>query len=254
MERCLLPHAQPQHPPADPIGRPAGATPQSACGGLAGAVLDTLSVALCVVDADRRVHLSNAAAGRLLGPRETVGLRDGRLLCADPATARRLDQAVQAVCHRYLARDAFQAGGSPGAAGGLQLLVSRVIRHPARPDAPIDACAPALALVTAARVGDACQDEAMLASLFGLTATEACLLHGLAAGDDLREFAQARRIAISTARSHLQSIFRKTGLASQARLVAAARTLPAIRPQSHAPAQGARSSPSSRAYCARTEP
>jgi len=57
-------------------------------------------------------------------------------------------------------------------------------------------------------------------SLFKLTASEARLAAGLVSGLSLKEVAESNGIRISTARSYLEVIFRKTGVRQQSQLVA----------------------------------
>jgi DNA-binding CsgD family transcriptional regulator len=48
-------------------------------------------------------------------------------------------------------------------------------------------------------------------SIYALTATEAALANAIAQGLTLKEWADDRRVAISTARTHLATVFQKTG-------------------------------------------
>jgi DNA-binding CsgD family transcriptional regulator/PAS domain-containing protein len=61
--------------------------------------------------------------------------------------------------------------------------------------------------------------ESRLASLYGLTRTEAAVALQLLAGLDLAEIAGQRRISVPTARLHLHRILGKTGAARQSDLV-----------------------------------
>lgn len=63
------------------------------------------------------------------------------------------------------------------------------------------------------------------AAIFGLTAKEARLATLLAEGRTLREAATSQRVAVSTARTHLEHIFRKTETRQQSELVARLRLL-----------------------------
>lgn len=62
--------------------------------------------------------------------------------------------------------------------------------------------------------------EALLRGLFDLSVAEAKLAAGIAAGQTLAEIARQRGIAMTTARTHLAQVFRKTGTTQQAQLVA----------------------------------
>ena len=62
--------------------------------------------------------------------------------------------------------------------------------------------------------------EAILRGLFDLSPAEAGVATSLAAGLTLAQIAAGRGISITTARSHLAQIFRKTGIGHQSQLVA----------------------------------
>jgi DNA-binding CsgD family transcriptional regulator len=60
------------------------------------------------------------------------------------------------------------------------------------------------------------------AHAFGLTNAERRVLQQLVAGEELRQAAETLHISVHTARSHLKSIFRRTGRRSQGQLLALA--------------------------------
>lgn len=62
--------------------------------------------------------------------------------------------------------------------------------------------------------------EARVAALFGATRKEAELAAALAAGDNIADIAETQGISITTARSHLAQLFRKTDTSKQGQLVA----------------------------------
>ncbi len=62
-------------------------------------------------------------------------------------------------------------------------------------------------------------------TLVALTAREAALAASLASGRSIRETAEDTRVAYSTLRTHLDSVFRKTGTRQQSQLVALLRSL-----------------------------
>src|SRR3546814_3073935 len=65
-----------------------------------------------------------------------------------------------------------------------------------------------------------------VAQWFGLTPAEARLAVALAAGDTLQDYAAMRSVSINAVRFLLKGIFRKTGVNSQAQLVALLARLP----------------------------
>lgn len=66
-----------------------------------------------------------------------------------------------------------------------------------------------------------------LAAWFGLTPAEARLAAALAKGEDPAAYAASRNVTAGAIRFHLKAIYRKTGAASRAQLVARLRDLPA---------------------------
>jgi len=80
----------------------------------------------------------------------------------------------------------------------------------------------ATALVVATTVGlsQSMPGPDLLRGLFDLTPKEAVLAIGLASGQSLKDVAEKAGMQFSTARSHLESIFRKTGSKQQSQLVA----------------------------------
>lgn len=67
--------------------------------------------------------------------------------------------------------------------------------------------------------------EEQTRTLFGLTAREAALATAIASGGSLRETAEDTHVAYNTLRTHLDSVFRKTGTRKQSQLVALLRSL-----------------------------
>lgn len=65
-----------------------------------------------------------------------------------------------------------------------------------------------------------------LVAWFGLTPAEARLAEALAEGEDLAAYAARRNVTAGAIRFHLKAIYRKTGAASRAQLVARLRDLP----------------------------
>ncbi|NIF51064.1 hypothetical protein [Burkholderia sp. Ax-1724] len=74
----------------------------------------------------------------------------------------------------------------------------------------------------------AAASERQLSQLFGLTAAEARLAHGLAKGLSLDEYANACGVTITTARNQLRAVLGKAGYRRQQDLVRALAGLPAI--------------------------
>lgn len=184
--------------------------------------LDRSIVATLVVERDCRIAYTNPAAERLLYERRGIQSLGGRLAAADRTATERLRRAVAlAIDGAETQKQANTGGGGilalprEGRVAPLTALVAplRAIRHAER-----DSAATAILFIrdpAARRL--AC---APLQSLFGLTAAEAMLASGLAAGKSLEEIASMQTISLHTARAHLKSVFGKTGTSRQAQLVA----------------------------------
>jgi DNA-binding CsgD family transcriptional regulator len=69
-------------------------------------------------------------------------------------------------------------------------------------------------------------DSDRLSAWFGLSPAEAMLVAALAAGEDLTDYAAQRNVTAGAIRFHLKNIYRKTGVATRAQLVARVRDLP----------------------------
>lgn len=65
-----------------------------------------------------------------------------------------------------------------------------------------------------------------LGAWFGLTPSEARLVAALAGGDNLQDYAARRNVSMNAVRFLLKGVYRKTGVDSQARLIARIRDLP----------------------------
>ncbi len=187
---------------------------------LAQAALDRLRAALLVADGRGHVRLFNRAAEALLATR-VVRLVNGRLAALAPAMHERLQALLRQACAEHP-----RAGGLmlPQPDGRPALLLN-VIPLPVRHAMAAQALTP-LALVM---IGDPSQPAAragLLREMFGLTQAEAELMHALANGVQVTEYAQRRLVSVTTVRSQLRSVMGKCGCDTQARLVALARSLP----------------------------
>ncbi len=78
-------------------------------------------------------------------------------------------------------------------------------------------------------------DEEQVADLFDLTPAEARVACAVAEGGDLKALAEQQGVSVETVRSHLKSIFRKTGTRRQNELAARVLRSPALRPKATPP-------------------
>jgi DNA-binding CsgD family transcriptional regulator len=181
-------------------------------------MLDSLQLAVVAVDARFQVLHANRIASEMLASGNPLSTRGGKVVVPGSPTATLvLHEAISragsdettmagtgagvplrfadgrpAIAHVLpLRRGEVRQGGGIGAAAAIFIATPTDLRH-----APIDA----------------------LASLYGLTSAEARLLDQLADGKNRSQAAASLSIADSTAKTHLERIFTKTGASTQAEL------------------------------------
>lgn len=211
-------------------------------------VLDTLAIGVIVTDGHANRLYANAAAHRLLsepaGPLRCCSA--GRVFAARHETQNDLRAMISLACApggnaatRPANGDAAHgntADAGPAVAGRSYILVPSLDRvgpdlaicilpvGPPEPERPACHGNGASAMLLVRPIERSCNLEIEAQRLLGLSKAEARLASGLAAGLSLQEAAGSQRISLSTARSHLKSIFRKTGLGRQSQLVALLRS------------------------------
>jgi len=195
----------------------------------AGPALDAVADAMIILDSDGRLVFSNAAAEALLHSADGISVRHSKLCASFAADTVALQAAiVGATTARTLGR-----------AGRTLTLRRPSLKRPLTVVvAPLEVeAAWFLAHSPAAIVfvNDPEQSAIMplpdqLRAAFGLTRTEALVAARIFRGEGLRPAADALGIGATTARTHLQRIFDKTGTRKQAELVRIiARTCPNLR-------------------------
>ena len=147
---------------------------------------------LFIIDADLRVHFSNPSAAALA--REGLG-GNGRLICSDKLFAARLQTWLKRRCSPGLPNTPLVRVFVEAA--GWDVFVLTVDDPQRMIDRKVD------------EVAEAC----------GLTPTEARMLGLVVKGLDTVVAARKLGIARTTARTHLQRLFAKTGTARQSELV-----------------------------------
>lgn len=180
-------------------------------------MLEALPCAAILLDRARRIVFANAAAEEMLGAEDGVLTWSSRMIgLRDPATDHRFQAVVSAAL----------GAGTPPSAGHLSVqhpagdkrLAITVTPLPARDAAwgslAEDAGGQARCLVL---VGT--QSVTRLARHYGLTPAEARVVAAVCVGKGLTAAARTLGIARSTAQSHLDKVFQKTGTSRQAELV-----------------------------------
>ena len=211
--------------------------------------VEAIDVALLGLDSAGRVVRISPDAEVILNLDEGIRLEGGFLRAAVPSEQLALSQLIAGAVATGAGRssgfllrcstaNAPEAGGRPvwTPPSGGAMLISR--RPPGRPlrlvVTPIRANGDLLGEHTAALVFLSDPDTmprpraALFRSLYGLTPVESRLADLLFQGEDLTAAAEKLRMSVGTARFHLKSIFRKTGVARQTDLVRLALSLPSI--------------------------
>ena len=172
------------------------------CQALAANPDDRGSLAAMLIDRDRRRIEASDAAQSLLDDADVIRNSFGRLGAANQCDDARIERALV---------EAQRDGGSSAriAGGGATADVARLGGTAARPHFLI-------IVQTAHGICEARAERA--AGRFGLTPAENRLLKCLAGGLDLKQSAIRLGVGRTTARTHLQKIFDKTGVRRQTEL------------------------------------
>ena len=177
--------------------------------------LDEAAGAMLLLDGDGRLLHANAPAERLLVRDRRLLVEHGCLRAAEPAPADALAAAIAMAATRAWRQRTARAVTLHGADGGLLTLTVSPLRLP---QATLFAHGAAV-LVSVAEEAAGSLSHDRLASLYGLTPSEARLADALFQGLSVRAVAERRRVSIHTARAQLGSIFSKTHTHRQVDLV-----------------------------------
>jgi DNA-binding CsgD family transcriptional regulator/PAS domain-containing protein len=183
---------------------------------LAGA-LDALDCGVVLTDRNGAILYPNRTAEKMLRKGNTLQDIGGVLRARNPAASRELRTAIK------LAAEDETAIGATGLAVHLnapseQPIVAHVLPM-AGSDRRRDVQPDAVAAIFIGTPPDEGTAADTLARTFQLTRAEKRLLVSLLSGQTLAEAAQCLDIAPSTAKTHLASIFSKTGISRQAELM-----------------------------------
>ena len=184
---------------------------------------DSLQQGVVLVDAQARPLFVNRVAAALLDARDGLRLDTGALFASD-ASEGRLLRGLIAAC----ATEAMTATGSGGEVAlrreagraSLDVLVTPVRRDTAMaPASWIPSPRPVAIVLISDPETETGARIASLRERFGFTRAEAALALEIVKGDGRQAAADRLGITVGTARSHLSSIFDKTGVRRQAELV-----------------------------------
>ncbi len=190
------------------------------------AFFESLPQAVFALDANGRLLFANGSARQQLRARDGLTIEAGQLRCAQPGDQVRLDVMIRSATRPSANLPAAWLRLSrPSGRIPYAVFVSPLNL---REDEEL-AAAEAKVLVM---VHDPAQrrsaDVEMLTSLFGLTQTEARLASALSGGHSVETSSSLLGMQPATARGHLKSVFRKTGVSRQQDLVRLLTSLSAI--------------------------
>jgi DNA-binding CsgD family transcriptional regulator len=174
-------------------------------------LLDTVNTPILLTDDRSRLLQANTRAERMLRTADVVRISEGRL-------------ALRSGDDTSLLRAIVEAASAGGRGAEIPILAregteARVIVVPLRPDhgwtEGEDRC---VAIFVTGSADDVEARISALNTLYGLTPTEAVVAVKVGRGDGLPATAKGLGIRITTARTHLQRVFNKTGTSRQSQL------------------------------------
>lgn len=192
--------------------------------------LERIATATLIVSRDGRILYANSQAQSLLRDGDAIRAVGGRLATIDRGTADRLTRAIGGVVDTAAERGGFSGGGfAIPREDRLPLTLLVAPFRPARNG--FGASAPAAILF----IRDPEQPtlpSLTLQGIFGFTPAEAAVASALADGKSVEDIAALHGVSLNTVRTHLKTIFAKTGTNRQAQLVALMlRSVAAIAPK-----------------------
>src|SRR5712672_269872 len=185
--------------------------------------LDQLAAAVIVADSDGRVIQANRAAERVLRRGDGLTVRDGKLGALHVFDSARFEASIAAAA----------AGQKTGAAIGRM----RIRRHDGHPPymltvAPLGAdlalYGRSLTMIVLADPDENSPSERDLAEFFGLSRAESRLAVALLGGKRLGEVSRDFGVQITTLRTQLSSILKKTEVTRQVDLIRLLSSVPVI--------------------------
>ena len=181
------------------------------------AALDLLCCAVILTDARGAIVFMNRSAEAMLNAGACIRSSHNIVRAARASTSRELSEALKLATHgdASLEKKRITVRLSEDDASPV---VAHVLRL-ARSDFQSGEEASAVAAIFVRDGDDKHDDAELLTTIYELSAAESRLLACLLAGRDLSEAASELGIALSTVRTHLKVIFRKTGVNRQSELI-----------------------------------
>ncbi len=183
------------------------------------AAVDQMAVAAFILDQSARIRHSNRAAQKLLDERRWLQQEKGQLKLLNRADNKafrsRLDEVMRAHLRGEPTFIKALRLSTTGVGSGFGMLL-RPLPLVAAPDGSRN---PSVAIFISDPSAPRRTPAAVLVELLGLTRAEARLALELADGHTLVEACENLHISRNTGKSHLSSVFSKTGVARQTQLV-----------------------------------
>lgn len=178
--------------------------------------LDAVGASAFLLDQAGRVVGCSAPAEQLVSAGAVLQLSGGRLRLRVAADQAKLDAAL--ACLRESARDGETAAIAPlGLSDAPFVIDMQLLPRHAMPFAG------AAAMLAVLRPVRAAERVHALRSAYGLTDAEAAIALAVADGDELKDIAARRAVAVSTVRSQVQAIYTKLDVHRQVELAALVR-------------------------------
>lgn len=181
-------------------------------------LLDEITVAIFLVNADGHLQYRNAAGEELLEEACALTVKNGKITPSSPLHASAFESAVARACK--------VGDGELGSWGNGMLLPGRENRDAVAYLLPFGqsemrrALGPGLAAVFVTTKNTELPPQIeVISALSGLTISESRVALALASGESTQEAASRNGISIHTLRKHLSNIYEKTGVNGQAGLV-----------------------------------
>ncbi len=187
-------------------------------------LLGTMRMGAILVTREGRIAYLNDAAKEALAAPLGLGLRGDQVVAMAPDARRKLAVALHNACRAPFVDGAVLLNATDGTGFSKPMRVlsmERIGGFGRRIDE-------GLALLCLGSVRQRPPEAAMLAQLFGLTATESALMAAIAGGERLHECATRRGVSLATVRAQLRNVFVKTGAATQADLTFIAWSIPGL--------------------------
>ena len=173
------------------------------------AALDHLRVGVIILDQDARVHFSNRATRELFVEQSRLLICEGILRTPRPSMTLALHRLIKAAAVHHQASTL-----SLDEAADLPLTITVTAHRQREPH-----LSPGRAIAFLYQPQSWTLDADELKHHFGLTSAEAAMAREVGSGAAVKECARRLGILYTTARTHLQHIFEKTGTRRQAELV-----------------------------------